>query len=331
MNILHHSIFAPNPWGHGGEKRTTQLQEYFRTQGLEVIELNVDLGSLSLGGIWGALLLLLRTYGLHSFRSPYKFLRTWYHTARRYNNLIRAFSRTDFDEFHWESVREEWYILCVLARRHGKKVIAYPHNLESLVTNHRSVFRWDNHNAFRHELNIYRQCARVSVISFEESWLLALYGVSAVCFPYHLPQVVENSCLHIAEQRKSADKNFYLLLGTAINPPTRMGMEEILCAWQSSNLPLVVAGYGTETLTDYACEHIRVLGTVDNDMLAQLQTHAIALVIYQPATTGALTRIEEAIVAQLPVYTNPMGMRHYQGNPSVTCYQDIPHLMSMLA
>ena len=41
--MLHHSIYQPNPYGHGGEKRSAQLHEFFMQKGENISSLKLNL------------------------------------------------------------------------------------------------------------------------------------------------------------------------------------------------------------------------------------------------------------------------------------------------
>lgn len=320
--VLHHSVYAPLSHGHGGEKRTAQLYEQWGQEGLCVRELKLSTnGAVRMRDLWSALWLVLQEDGLCGWESSYRFLQRIKHVAIWLPQLQAFFSATDADTFYWESTREQFYILPILAKRYGKRVVAFPHNVESLVPNQKStLFNRSVEEMYRREINILRQCDEVRCIAAEESWLLSLWGVKATFLPYELPKVVQAEMDAIREARKTSEKKYYLLLGSAINPPTRQGMEEVLQMWKRKEAILVVAGYGTEVLAGYTNETIQILGAVSQEKLTDILVGAKALIINQPPTTGALTRIEEFLQAGIPIYANESSVRSYWNRSGIQVY-----------
>lgn len=316
--VLYHSIFASNPYGHGGEKRSCQLQEWHMKSGVEMVSLQLKPNRhLSITALWHTFWLLLRVYGCRGWKSLYGFMRHVKNISLIYDQLIAFFQIKEVETFYWESTRDQWYILPYLANRYNKQVVAFPHNLEALVGGQTSaLFTWSAEERFAREMAILRACTHVYAISNEETWLLQLMGVNASALLYELPAAIKEQCDKVAEARKQSSKDYYLMLGSAINPPTRIGMEEVLNTWDHS-VPLVVAGFGTEQLKQYESGEIRIIGGVVDEQLLDLQVHCKALIVNQPATTGALTRIEEFIEASIPIYANENSIRSYRGRKGI--------------
>ena len=160
----------------------------------------------------------------------------------------------------------------------------------------------------------------------EETWLLQLIGVNAEALLYQLPSAVKEQCQQVKELRMESSKDYYLMLGSAINPPTRIGMEEVLREWDRAK-PLVVAGFGTEQLKQYGFSNIQIVGSVNDEKLLDLQLHCKALIVNQPATTGALTRIEEFLAAGIPIYANENSVRSYRQRHEIYIYSNIKKLI----
>lgn len=328
MKTLSHSIYAPNPYGHGGEKRSRQLQEWHTKNGIELIPLELKPKErLSIAALWHSFWLMLRVYGCQGWKSLYVFMRHVKNISLIYNQLDAYFQVECVDAFYWESTRDQWYILPYLAKKYNKQVVAFPHNLEALVGGQKSfLFTWNAEERFARELAVLRDCEKVYAISNEETWLLQLMGVNASSLLYELPSAVKEQCNKVAELRKQSSKDYYLMLGSAINPPTRIGMEEVLKAWDNS-VPLVVAGFGTEQLKQYESGEIRIIGGVVDEQLLDLQVHCKALIVNQPATTGALTRIEEFLAAEIPIYANENSIRSYRNRDGIKIVNSIKEIM----
>lgn len=328
MKVLYHSIYAPNPSGHGGEKRSCQLQEWHRKSGVEIIPLQLyPISRLSIAALWNSFWLMMRVYGCRGWKSLYIFMRHVKNISLIYNQLISFFQDKDMDVFYWESTRDVWYILPYFAKKYNKQVVAFPHNLEALVGGQTStIFSWNAEQRFAREMAVLRECEKVYAISNEETWLLQLMGVNASALLYELPAVVKEQCDKVAELRKQSSKDYYLMLGSAINPPTRIGMEEVLKAWDHS-VPLVVAGFGTEKLKYYELGKVRIIGGVQDEQLLDLQVHCKALIVNQPATTGALTRIEEFLAADIPIYANENSIRSYRNREGIRIFNSVSEIL----
>ena len=168
--VLYHSIFASNPYGHGGEKRSCQLQEWHMKSGVEMVSLQLKPNRhLSITALWHTFWLLLRVYGCRGWKSLYGFMRHVKNISLIYDQLIAFFQIKEVETFYWESTRDQWYILPYLANRYNKQVVAFPHNLEALVGGQTSaLFTWSAEERFAREMAILRACTHVYAISNEE-------------------------------------------------------------------------------------------------------------------------------------------------------------------
>lgn len=332
MTVIHHSIYQANPYGHGGEKRSAQLQEYFAGKGDDVSSLGLDLKvALKFSYIIKALYWVLKIFGVGAWKNQYVFLRYIKHVAIWLPQLEKYFSQVDVTTFYWESTRDTYYILPYIARKYNKKIVAFPHNLESLVPNQQSsLFRYDIELAFKRELEVLGICDEVYCIASEESWLLRLWGVNASLLPYLPPREMQKQLGEIKEKRNEVAQEYYLILGSAINPPTLQGMIELLDNLKKTTIPVVVAGYQTEQLQSYASATLQIKGTVSQEELLELMLGAKALLINQPPTTGALTRIEEFLQAGIQVMVNEASIRSYWNRDGVTLYHSIRDLVGLL-
>ena len=328
MKVLYHSIYAPNPSGHGGEKRSCQLQEWHTKSGIELIPLELKPQEhLSIASLWHSFWLMLCVYGCQGWKSLYIFMRHVKHLSLIYSHIVDFFQTKNADIFYWESTRDVWYILPYLAKKYNKQVVAFPHNLEALVGGQTStIFSWNAEQRFAREMAVLRACERVYAISNEETWLLQLMGVNAEALLYQLPTAIKEQCQKVKERRMESSKDYYLMLGSAINPPTRIGMEEVLREWDSAK-PLVVAGFGTEQLKQYESGEVQIVGGVNDEELLDLQLHCKALIVNQPATTGALTRIEEFIAADIPIYANENSVRSYRNREGIRIFNSVSEIL----
>ncbi len=328
MKVLYHRIFAPEAFGHGGERRAAQLQELYDAQGIEID--NYRLGQCKSAHYWFALRVILASQGwrvlLQSPRRLYHYLR-----AIAWNiDTFREFVEQREKVMLWESTSDFNYFMPWLAKKYGKHIIALPHNLESLVPNRRShVDGTYAPTKFRQEIATLQSCDAVFAISREEEWLLNLFGVNAHYLPYYPPKAVQTDMIAIREQRNPGNAVF--MMGSALNEPTAIGMRTMIDYWTAhSELPeLRIGGYATEKLqTDAA--NITIIGEMSQEQLREEMVSAKAMLIHQPPTTGALTRIVEALMAGIPVIVNAAGARSYWGTDGLYVYDNIEQLNNLL-
>jgi glycosyltransferase involved in cell wall biosynthesis len=217
-------------------------------------------------------------------------------------------------------------------------MIAVPHNLESLcytgvdLQSGKSSFEW-----FYEDIKRLNLCDAVFCISKEVTWLLQIYGINAHYLPYYPPKAVEAYLLNIRKKRQERIPNKlpkFLVLGSAINLPTRYGMNEVLEYLGShEKLPFEVhvAGYKTEEkLKQIVHPQIVYHGTLSKELLEQQLVEADALVNNQAATSGALTRIIEHLIAGIPVIASFGAARDYFQSKDVHVFYSMDELMALL-
>ena len=253
--VLHHSRFAAKPFGHGGERRTTQIIEHYTELGFEIENINLQsTNHLKLQYIFKSFLLLKDVYGLISWFSIKRFFKWWKMLYQLYPSLEKAFS-VDSEMFIWESTTDSFYYLPYFAKKMGKKVYAYPHNIESLVKEQKSSITGKlAPNGYIAEIAAYTACYKIFSISRYDHQLFQLFNLNSEYFPYFPPKEVEFYLKSIKTHRESLSKKnddlkHYLIAGTVYNPPTRMGME-ILINWINNNTTpncsFSIVVYGTE-------------------------------------------------------------------------------------
>lgn len=337
--IVRYTKFPDNPRGDGGAKRSAQIKEYWLQRGVEFIDEKFLLPKQY--STWQAIKWVCRAFAFITCKVGWKHYCT---IEDKYRALLTYALRLPviYDKykgkditFLWENTNDVPSVFLMKAT--GAKIIGLPHNLESLVptqrdnVTHKCAPYW-----LYEEIERYKMCDEVYCISKEETWLLQLFGVNAKYYPYYPPKEIEQELLAIKEKRatyKSKGKH-YLLLGSATNPPTRMGMQNIIDCFEQLgdvNYTIHVAGFRTETLSVPADSKIVNHGTVSNEELERLLIQTDGLIIYQPTTSGALTRIAECRVAGIPVYANFGAARDYYNLPDVHVYANMEELKEILA
>lgn len=338
--VLYHSIFQTNQWGHGGEKRTAQLAEIFSEAKVNRVVYHFDKtrSRISIAALVKSFFAIFCTFKLDQFKSSRALLRYWKSIFLENDSLEKFFDSKEA-VFIWESTKDYFYHFPYYAGKSNKKIIALPHNLESLVPFQKSVLSGKaSPQDFLSEIKILKKCHAVFTISREETLFLSLFGVNASYLPYYPTQDVERFLLSIRRCRevKSCTKiNQILMLGSAINPPTEIGMKDRLHFFKQNNLQdltLRIAGYGTEVFRPIIgdTKNVQLIGELSIKQLEQELLKTDVLLICQPASSGAVTRIIEFLIAGIPVLVNSESARSYFGFDGLLIYENDEQLIGLL-
>ncbi|PSB35720.1 glycosyltransferase [Stenomitos frigidus] len=328
--ILRSSKFKTDPNGNGGQRRSAQIQELVIQAGLEACDINLY-STNRIDRYVGGLIFLAK----HKFNA---------YPSHRVISLCGKQSKIYYDNLNqhkgsklllWEDT--ENYIAPYVAKDFDFNILALPHNLESLVPDQRDPFTYQPlPDSFANEAKQLAKANAVFCIAREEQWLLKLYGIDADYLPYYPPQPILSNLLELRQLRQDTAPHRFLILGTAINPPTRIGMIEQI-QWlseisQGVNFTIDIIGYGTETLKDYCCDpRFTLHGTVDSGKLNHLLLNAKAVLAHQKAGVGALTRIPEMLIAGVPVIANANACRSAFSYPGVYCYDSRDELVAQMS
>lgn len=322
--------FKLDPFSDGGSKRSVQIREMLKESGVPYFDdsfmLPKNTPKLTLIR-WSlrAVSFIRKNYPKHSIQSFSSYIKLVKYYALRIPIVFDKYKDQDV-EFLWENTNDR--DMLYLMKATGHRVMALPHNIESLVNG-------NSLKALEAEVTNLKICDAVFTISKEETWLFRLLGLNAHYLPYYPPSAAESFFLSIRDRRglrvPNSHKRF-ALLGSVTNPPTRTGMQTLIDFAATKELPfdLVIAGYQTESLTKVIHPRISFLGTLSNEELEKLLIDVDGLIIYQPPTTGALTRIPEMLVAGIPVYANFDASRNYFGVNGIVHYDSFDELLYSL-
>lgn len=338
--IVRHSKFASNPFGDGGDKRSAQIEELLKSGSLafENDDFTLPKGlskaqlfKLSLRAIG----FIRKNIGWKAYPSLKAKINAIKHFALRIPIILDKYKGTGTC-FVWESTISGNYSYPYLMKAAGARVIAVPHNLESVVPTQTDsqtgnvAPKW-----FYNEVERLKKCDAVFAISKEETWILRLFGVNAYYLPYYPPQATLNYLLKIREKRAArvgnAEKKF-LLLGSATNVPTLYGMQMLIDAFvgEKRQFTVSVAGYGTDSLRITDNGNVKFLGPLSSEQLETASVETDAILIYQPPTSGALTRITEMLVAGVPIFANFNAARDIHNVEDVNVYESFDDLFAKL-
>jgi hypothetical protein len=163
-----------------------------------------------------------------------------------------------------------------------------------------------------------------------------LRGVAAEYMPFFPEQRQRERWLVLRARRGASQAPFdkLLILGSAVNPPTRAGMAELLI-WLRSRPPaprlaVKVIGYGTEVFRDFQTDQLAILGALSDANLQDQLVGARAAILHQPAAAGALIRVSEMLLAGIPVFANAIAARSTSQYDGVATYESFAELGAML-
>ncbi len=327
---------SPNVDGskHGGVHRSSQIRDVLRSTGFPFLEVHpFDYEPSKVKRFLAALRFISR-YGYPFSWRPWSFryLGTYYSAYRR-----RLAPIQEEATYLWETTSD--LLGFIAAREKGFRIIAMPQNLESLIGAGPIAVRGPVLDCLAHEVRYFKECAQVFCISREEQWLLRNLGISADYLPYYPTGDHCQRLLAIRDKRTNhpPKRANYLILGSANYRPSRVGMERLLD--HLASLPSFgatayhVAGNGTEVLQERVRRwpNVVVHGFVPSDRLAVLMAEVSAVLVYQEAAAGALTRIGDMLVAGVPVIGNTIACRSYHEFAGVFSWESPDELEEFLA
>lgn len=330
--IYKHSHFSPDPSGHGGNKRTTQLNELLFKAGIAFKEADFSPYQLSP--------LHIPSYfkGFAYTKKPGLGLKNNY-AIGRYLSQFDAFIQNERpDLFIWESTASHYLLLADVLHKNKVPFIALPHNIESLIKGAESVLsKRQAPGWLTEELGYLKHARHVFTISREERWLLSLYGINATYLSYYPTDALAGHLLSLRDKKNNklntnGARKEILLLGTFHNSPTYNGYIEIINQLKGDeSVNINVAGYGSEGLKDvYTGDNIHVWGTINAEQLDQLIINCDYALVHQEPTSGALTRIPEFLIAGLTVLANTAASRSYYDLKGVKTYHNIDELRKVI-
>jgi hypothetical protein len=204
--------------------------------------------------------------------------------------------------------------------RHQLRSVLIPANIESLANYPDS---WTHKNLsvaerFRHEQPWLRLATAIHTISIEEAWWLELHGISAQHLPYY-PSGEHLKGLQTLRSERQPDPDFgYLLVADFGNAANLLGtrlLVEKLANGLVVRYPIHVVGRQIEKakaiLDTISASPFIFQGECSDSELASFQRQCLALVLCHPATSGMLTRVVDAAIANIPIMGNWMALKSY--------------------
>jgi hypothetical protein len=329
-NILYHSFHTPNPRGNGGNRRTAQITDILKRSNFGINFLNeIDYRPKKFSSLPKGISAML------NYNFPVRFRKKNISLAGHYyQQLIHQLNSCPKSTvLIWESNIHNYFLLPLIAKKMGIKTIGVPQNIESLVPNQKSSFTdKESPDWFLEEINYFRSTEKVFTISKEEKWLFNLFNIDADYLPYYPVKDMEVYYEGIRKLRSSANfKNNgrILMVGSGNNPPTYLGMKEVLknLLKYDSNITIDIAGFATQKLQqEFTHPNYHFHGPLAEEVLYKMMVDCKFILNHQKITTGALTKIPELLIAGIPVVANFESSRSYYNIDGVYTYTNFEEL-----
>lgn len=332
------SNFQSNPFGHGGNRRTYQINWLLKDL-YDTVLFSSTQQKESITQRFGFIILLFpKLYVLLGSKRMFYYT-NWLTILSVALQLNRTFKNNRIDLVIWEStLPTEWYFPYLCRYIFHKKVYAFPHNLESVIET-KNIGLKSSIAKLTTELNYLHVCHHIFTISFEENWLLNNVGMKASLVPYFpVGQIAKNlnTVKNKRTKRLPNDRKQYLVLGTVLNKPTHLGMLELIHELQkdqykSVGISFCLAGFGTELLRkEVLVDYISCKGELTEEELHFELVKTDAAIVYQPTSTGALTKITEYAYMNIPVLCNTESARTIQHLQGVFVYSSFEQLFDIV-
>ena len=220
--------------------------------------------------------------------------------------------------------------------RRGCHVHVAAHNVEFLVQG-QSNRDCREGGDFRLERELYRHAKSVICIGDVDRFLVECLGATARVVPYFPAPEDVDRFQAISDTRLSGPKKSRLLyIGTTHNPPTRAGLYDLIRQFEESfgeEWTLTIAGFGTDELVLPAdISRISIRGPITDHELDALLCEVAGVLVFQPPTTGFLTRLVEMNLSGVPVFINrsyipARGLEEY----GIRTYQELGEVSDLIS
>ncbi|HUX56312.1 MAG TPA: glycosyltransferase [Bacteroidales bacterium] len=343
--VIRYTLFQDSDVGHGGDKRTAQISWLLNDAGIHWKRIPTGMESPGLSfdflmRLFRMTMLYLKVMvTIHNFCHPVRFYRTIRITSK-FSGIFDIEKGRDGSVLLWEMTKSEYSFIVPLFRGKGFRIISIPHNIESMVPEQRSAVtnrlspRWINE-----EIRLLKKCDHVFSISHEDTMLLRKLGIEADFLPYYPSPTNLKFLLDIRNRRFerkifSTGRRKILLLGSALNPPTRLGMEYIIDLFIKNEFDfcdLIIAGYGTERFQNMnKASNIIIKGELSQIQLSNTIAGCDVALVHHFPSSGFITRIIEFLIAGVPVISNPEGALNYHSVDGVYVYKDESQLAELI-
>lgn len=336
--ILYFSRYRADRVDNGGARRVAQILQLLDGYDLEFVSSLTKPagGDGNVGGSGRLLDKVGNAVACGRYRKYAAEFANWIFFSRRLaRRWVRALESRD--NVRLVIVDDPIFFAPLVRALHERKIpiIAHCHNIETL--SRAQVKEIHQRQLLLEELELLSLCRAAITISREETFLLRNLGSNPFYLPYFPPVAIEQRLRAVRQGRMSSAKRNFLLLGSAGNPPTRKGMQQIIDMWNDISSSqegdrLIVAGFGTDVLrTEIDSDGLEFVGAVTDAELDDMLSRVRATIIFQENGAGALTRIAEFLLAGVPVVANSHATRSYYNLPGIIEFADVTELRFFLS
>lgn len=320
----------PDPNGHGGQRRSLQISELVDKANVEHnIVFSVHNNR---KGLFGKIERYFRGWIRNQQLFCYP---RWGKINSRNGSCIYPLDNLNPGIWIIEDTR--WPINIYQAKKNGWRVIAVPQNFESIYYAQENGFSpFNSAKLLSDEVAALSHADIVYCISREEQHLLLCLGINAQFLPYYPSKKTQINLNKIRIKRESTFKRHILMLVSAINPASKAGIMSFFSRLSDDTIsnipPIILAGYGTNELIGMLeSKKVQVLGQLSESMANDYQSHAVAMVAHQDYGLGCLTKIQDYLIAGIPVLANDVAARSYWGSQGLHVYRDVNEISAILA
>ncbi len=321
-------------YGYGGSRRTLQIQEIVEHHDYQITDIENFHNTTRISRYSQGFKLI--TQHKFSIKPHLKMVGKCGHSYQTYQANFARYPQSKV----FLSENSNNLISYYAAREANLKIVVLPQNIESLVVNCKDYFTGQGlPHSLESEIEHLKKADAIFCISREEQWLLKLRGVKADFLPYYPPTNVVRSLIEVRNYRANnqhQNENRFLILGSAHNKPTILGMIEQL-KWlysidRQDDFAIDIAGYDTEQIQSQFPyrSNFKFHGTVTSEKLQDLMLNTKAILLHQDTGVGALTRIPEMLIAGIPVIASSHACRSAWEYDGVYCYENELELAELM-
>jgi len=347
--ILRDTQFRATADGHGGNRRTLQIEEILSKAGFEVHDLRAEINIMQdfLGqNVYLQLSTLFKVVPNFIKYLPYLIpaYKLFLSSALKMSQQVKS-SEHDKNAkvIVWEDNLN--YLMPYVTKSRGQRIVSLPQNFDSWANRFDPSKRKENLESLSDEVKHLAQADRIFCISREEQWFLRLCGLNSDYLPYYPPSSVVSYLLKVREVREknynnrnldfNRPKNF-LVLGSYNNIPTKVGMLELV-KWLKSideefSFDVEIGGFGTQNLKNEieVGSRFKILGTLSNEELFSVMVRTSAILVHQTYGLGSLTKIPEMLIAGIPVIANSIASRSHFDYDGIHVYENCQELVKLI-
>jgi hypothetical protein len=206
--------------------------------------------------------------------------------------------------FILEGAEEAQLIVALLVKACHKEYITFPHNIDGMTPGFDTYRFMSKSDRFALEISIYMGATWNFAISGFDAAIIRSLSAKASIYPFYPGEDKLQFVQKIGIARHDCDHNEIIILGTVLNPPTRMAFETLLLQIQKDKLvkyTFNVVGFGTEMFSEFNSPNLKIYGSVSDEILNHLLINARCALIPVIQTTGFLTKLVELNLENIPV------------------------------